>query len=476
MVDKHPWGTVGVNTADLRSVRFSPNSGEFDDTRGPLLVDGGGRLSGTVVTSGFKHALVTVTAAAALGGGTVRIANCPDITETRVLCRLLTELGGLAEYTAGTLTVNAAALRGSRLDPDTASRIHGAVYLLPALLARAGTVRMPAAGGCRIGTGPGGRRPVEQYMGVLKRFGADSRVMPDGALDVTAPRLTGCTLDLLDYTADRRLRTGPLYSGATKMALLTAAAAHGTSVLRHPYPKPDVTALVTALRGLGADIEEPAADMLVVHGRGVAALDQDTEHTLVPDLIEVVTWLCAGVLYARDRLRVTGPNMAGALTALAPELRVLEQMGVRPEPESDAVTVRAAERLRPTDVLVASHGVFSDSQPFLALLAAHAEGTSTLTETVWGNRFGYLSDLNALGTRMSRSGQVLTVEGPHRPRHVGRRLHAGDLRAAAVLLLAALAVPGRTVVDGTHHLSRGYRDLPGDLNALGATITTADRR
>jgi UDP-N-acetylglucosamine enolpyruvyl transferase len=241
-------------------------------------------------------------------------------------------------------------------------------------------------------------------------------------------------------------------------------------VLHHLYPKPDVTDLVDALRGFGADIDTTSAGSLIVYGRGNGALCHDVCHTLVPDLIEVVTWICAGVVLSSSPLRITGTDMARACSALAPELAVLDEMGVQFDMSANEIMVHPAQALRAVDVTAASHGVFSDNQPFLALLAAYAHGTSKITDTVWPDRFGYLSGLVALGVDMCRRGPSLRVHGPCPPKKPGQRIHATDLRAAAVLLLAALAVPGPTTITGTHHLARGYPDLSAALCAFGADI------
>lgn len=427
-------------------------------------------------TSGFKHSLVTVVAAAVSAQAPVRIYNCPDITETRALSDLITGLGGTALWDAatGALLVDACTLAEPELDQGVAGRIHGAVYLLPALLGRFGKARVPVTGGCQIGDGPSGRRPADQYVSVFERFGATSEVRPDGTLEVTANRLRGCEIDLLDYTADRQLRSGPLYSGATKMALLTAAVAHGVSVLHNPYPKPDVTDVLDVLCRLGVDVQATATGSIVVHGKGFQALNRPAEHWLPPDLIEVVTWICAGALLGAGPLRIPGQGMARTVAALTPELEVFQQLGVRLETSADEVVVHPVEQLRPVDVTITSPGVFSDSQPFLALLAAHADGLSTITETVWTNRFAYATGLAALGVRCWQEDRRLVLHGPWVPRKENSVVHADDLRGAAALLLAALVAPGVTTITGTGHLARGYHDLPGALSALGADIVTGE--
>ncbi|MFI5617195.1 hypothetical protein [Streptomyces sp. NPDC051567] len=440
----------------------------------PVLdVLGGKRLSGTVATSGFKHSLVTLAGAAAVADAPVRIDNCPDIVETDVLSGLFRSLGGRATRTGDSLTLDASGFGGGRaadVPADLATRIHGSSYLLTGLLARHGAARMPASGGCRIGEGPQGR-PVEHFLSILERFGARGRIADDGALEVRAERLLPCTVDLLDYTRNRALMSGPQYGGATKTALLAAVMAEGTSTLRHLYPKPDVTDLVEVLRALGADIEDDGPETLVVRGRGPGSLRRAAAHTLMPDLIEIITWVCVAVTLADGPLRATGPGMARAVRALRPEFDLFDRMGVELSVGDGELLVHPAERpLRPVEFTAASRSVFSDSQPFFALLGALAEGPTTITEAVWENRYGYVPGLIALGMRATQDGRVLRVDGPCPPRLPGRTLTGTDLRASAALLLAALAVPGRTLLHGGHHLDRGYRDLPGDLRSLGADI------
>jgi UDP-N-acetylglucosamine 1-carboxyvinyltransferase len=429
---------------------------------GTLVVRGGVPLGGTVATSGFKHSLVTAVAAACLGQAQVRIHNCPTIAELRVLAELVNEAGGMAFIAGTTLLLDPAAIETPELDPGLVSAIHGSVYLAPALLARFGSVTVPGSGGCRIGNATGGGRPVEQYVDVLRRFGATASARPDGGFSAATNALRATEIDLLDYPAS-------LYSGATKVAVLAAAVAHGTSVLRNPYPKPDVTDMIALLRLMGADIEQPGPGLVVVHG-DPDGLRRPADWMLMPDLIEIVTWMCVGATVCPAGLTVTGPDMAGAARALAPELSLLGAMGVPIEVATSSITVRPAPRPVAADVVVNAHGIYSDSQPFVALLACAATGTSRIRDTVWTRRFDYADQLNRLGTSMRYAGETLSIAGPCRPVLSGRRLSASDLRAAAVLLLAALQITGTTTVDGLEHLARGYQDLPGELVRLGADI------
>ncbi|MEU6373194.1 hypothetical protein [Streptomyces sp. NPDC046909] len=436
-----------------------------------LIVDGGNSLSGNVDVGGFKHSLVTVIAAAAVAQAPLLIRNVPDIAETRCLGEFLTACGASVEQRPAGLYVDAAALG---LDADAGAlleTIHGGVYLLPGLLAKTGRASLPVGGGCQIGDGATQARPVQQYIDVLKRFGAEEGTVVDGRLQVTAPRLRGCDIDLRDYCADRVLRTGPLYSGATKIALLAAAVAEGVTRLAHPYPKPDVLDLIEVLRRFGADIAVSRDGTVTVVGNGGRDLTRTADFTLPADLIEVVTWICAGALAAETSITVQGTELERALKGLTPELRLLAEMGVELDLAPGRLTVHRAPLLKPFHLTVSSHGVYSDSQPFLALLAGRADGRSVLVETVWKQRFQYAEELWRLGMHTTVSQGELAVSGGCMPFRAGRTVRGGDLRAAAVLALAALCVEGRTTVLGAAHLRRGYADFAGSLRGLGARVT-----
>jgi len=436
-----------------------------------LIIEGGRPLRGEVRVPGFKHALVTTVAAAVVGCGPVTIANCPDIEETRVLTELLRRRGGRVTWRGDVLSLDLTGLQEGPLDPKTVARIHGTAYLIPGLLARFGQVHMPATGGCRIGDYPAGSRPVRQYAQVLERFGAWTRVDADGSLTVRADLLTGCDIDLRDYTADPALRTGPLYSGATKMAILAAVAARGATKLQCPYPKPDVTELVSVLSAMGYSCRYRSRDELIIEGNPLTCNSRrPVRHHLVSDLIEVVTWATAAAVTG-GVLRLTGLTLDRLVRGLRPEIDVARRLGLRYEVDGpDAIIVHSDPPRRCVDVTVSSHGIFSDSQPFLALLTTLAPGVSRIRETVWRRRFAYVPELDRLGAGIEVVGAEARITGRRPPNRGGQNLVATDLRSAAALLIAALRVPGRTRLEGADHLARGYEDLVGSMRRLGARI------
>ncbi|MEU6073963.1 hypothetical protein [Micromonospora sp. NPDC047074] len=434
-------------------------------------IEGGVPLTGTVPIAGFKHALVSVLAGAVAIGGRVRIANVPDLDDTRVLCASVRHLGGIARHDRdrALLELDLAGLTGTELPSELSTRVHGTLYLVPAVLARTGQVRAAGFGGCRIGSAAGGARPVGHIVDVLRRFGAQADA--DGEeLVATADRLTGTDIDMRDYMDDPVLMTGPLYSGATKTALIAAMAAQGRSVIHHPYPKPDVTELIASARAAGVRVEQDESS-ITVHGTGRRVADY--AHRLPADGLEALTYLTCSRYLAADDLRLTG-MVPGDLTGIAAEVRALAAMGVELHWADDGALVARSGGgpLRAVDVTVASRGIFSDAQPFLTLLLTGADGPARIRDTVWHNRFQYATQLVELGADITVSAGEARVR-PARPARAGRTLQASDVRGAAVLVLAALGIAGPTTVHGVAHLDRGYDDLLGKLIKVGAQITPA---
>ncbi|MEV6423571.1 hypothetical protein [Streptomyces sp. NPDC051662] len=465
-----PAPLTGDHTTDTASPPSRPGSPAgcapyWDIECGPPLAD-------EVRMSGFKHLMVGCMAAACLSEEPWDLRNAPELTDRQALAGMLRALGARVDVDGASerVRIDAAQLTGHRVPADWSAQVHGGAYLLPVLLARHGRVESGAHGGCRIGGGHRGGRPVEHMARVLERFGATCAT-DGGGLTATAPRgLRGTVIDLADFSTPDPcggLPTGPHYSGATKTALLAAAGARGTTVLRNPYPKPDAQELARtlALAGVAVDVTPHAIEIQGADGPiGAASV------TLPSDLLEVVTFVTASVLLDQElTLRLTRPDVVQ--DGLAPELLHLERIGVPLRWDRDMLHIRpAVGPLTPDRVVAASHLIYSDAQPLFALLLLAASAPSTLVETVWSGRFGYVDGLRSMGARLTVHEQELRIHpGPLHP--APGPLRANDLRAAAALLLAALTVRTPQRLYGVEHLARGYARLPAKLRALGARIT-----
>ncbi|WP_416974740.1 hypothetical protein [Streptomyces sp. 4F14] len=446
-----------------RTAEAAPDSWELSRTRTPSSV--------RVGVSGFKHLLVPALAAACLADRPWVISNVPDIADTRVLTALLGGAGAAVTHDrrAGTVRVLAGELSGHRIPDELSAQVHGGVYLLPALLAATGRVVSGRHGGCRIGAGSAGARPLSHIAAVMERFGARTD-LSDGAFSATAPLsgLRGTVVDLADFAVREPVTgtlTGPYYSGATKTALLLGAVASGTTVLREPYPKADVLELARALGSAGVPVRI-GADEIEIEGRGGPV--GGTELRLPSDLMEVVTMIALSVcLDTGSQVRLDRPDAVRA--GLAPELAVLAAMGIPMAWEGDTLHVGRVRRIEPVEVVAASHLVYSDALALLVPVLLRASGTSVLTDLVWGSRFGYAEGLRALGADLTVSGSRLTVR-PSTLSLAAGDLRGGDLRAVMALVIGALTAGGRHVVHGVGHLARGYENLPAKLRAFGADV------
>jgi UDP-N-acetylglucosamine 1-carboxyvinyltransferase len=394
----------------------------------------------------------------------LRIRNLPDVEDVEVMSAIIERLGGEARRQEGSLRLATSMLRDHRVSGELSARVHGALYFLPGLLARFGRVELAACGGCRIGdTRAGGRRPVHHLVSVLERFGASFQMQGERLIG-RCRGLRACTIDVRDYSDRCDLLTGPLVSGATKTAILAAASARGVTRILHPYPKPDVTELLRTLRALGHELRLQG-DVLEIEP---TAVPRAAEVRLMSDISEIVTWLALGAFHgiAVEIKDVTAPEVRAGLR---PELELLGRMGIVPELGVDSLRIARVARIQSVDVEVTSVGIYSDHQPFFALLLLRGDRPATIREHVWKDRFQYVGELRKLGLPLSVDGDRLSIV-PGTPSIAGQTLHGADVRGVAALVIAALAVDGPTRVEGTGHLRRGYGDFFGNLAALGARV------
>lgn len=422
---------------------------------------------GTLRPAGYKHAAVPILCLGAVLDRRVCVDNVPDVEDLRVLRAMIGELDGHCEITGRRMHVGGRALRKTELPAALAGRIHGSLYLVPPLLGATGQVSFAETGGCRIGGGPGGARPVAHILAVLERFGASFSV--DGQR--TTGRCRGyraCDIDIMEFSDRKDVMTGPYVSGATKAAVLAAVLVdEGTTRIRNPYFKSDVTELVAFLAHIGIGAFWEGKD-IVIEGRARARSGSPDPHCIAADVSEVMTHV-AGAAYNGYAVRLEGVPCDRLRQGLAAELALLADMGIELTLGSDSIEVTPPAAVRSVDVEVISASIHSDHQPLIALLLTRGSRAATIRESVWRGRFQYAHGLRALGARMDMDDVQLTVHPSRLDRH-DVEVHAQDVRAAAVLLLAALGTGGRTVIRGVEHLARGYEDLPGALVRLGADI------
>ena len=409
-------------------------------------IQGGVRLRGEVQVSGSKNASLPIMAAALLSSGNSVLQGVPDLADVRAFTQVLEHIGVRTKRAGDALELDASSIGQYEAPHELMRTMRASILVLGPLVARFGSAKVLLPGGCAIGA-----RPIDQHLKGLVRLGAEIELEHDYVL-ASAPRgLRGA-----EVVFDMPTVTG------TENLLLAATLARGTTVLRNCAREPEIIDLVAALCAMGANIEGVGTDEITV--RGCPELQPYT-HRVIADRIECGTFLIAGAL-AGDPLTVVGGVVEHQM-ALIGKLRAV---GVEVNIDGNRITVARPSTIRAVDVQTAPYPGFpTDMQSqFMALLAS-GKGTSTITETLFENRFMHVAELNRLGANIHVDGGSAIVSGI--PQLSGSMVTATDLRASACLVLAGLVADGETVVRRIYHLDRGYEQLEVKLRAVGARIT-----
>jgi UDP-N-acetylglucosamine 1-carboxyvinyltransferase len=414
-----------------------------------LLIEGGSRLVGRVPISGSKNAVLPILAACLLTEEECRLKNVPRIEDVSTMVGLLMGMGvQIRHLDPQQLQVNAERLARSEVLAAMASRMRASFLLMGPLLARRGEARVAKPGGDDIGM-----RRVEQHLRGLRLMGA-SVVLEGGEYIARADRLKGATIHL-----DMPTVTG------TENLMMAAATADGTTTLHNAAREPHVVDLAMFLGKMGARIHGIGTDILQIEG--VPELSGAT-HRVIPDNIEAGTYAFA--IAATGGEAVLEDVETADLQAMMLKLR---EAGVDVEDQTHSLWVKGNSQLQPVDVTTWPHPGFpTDLQaPFVSLMT-QAHGHCVVSEAVFENRFQHVPELRKLGADVHVEGRSALVSGPS-------ALHGGavtvpDIRSGAALVVAALCAEGTTVLHNIYHLDRGYQELVGKLEGLGAHITRVE--
>ena len=416
------------------------------------MIRGGRRLFGEVTVSGAKNAAVAIIPAALLVDGVCRIENIPQISDVTLFFSILEELGAKVRVlNRHAIEIDCHAIHSTRPSYDLARRIRASYYLLGALLGRFGQATVAMPGGCNFGV-----RPIDQHIKGFTTMGADVSV--EGGFIHTAAkngRLTGAPV-YLDVVS----------VGATMNIMMAAALADGVTTIENAAKEPHIVDLANFLNSMGADIKGAGTDSIKI--RGVERLTGGS-YCIIPDQIEAGTYMAAVAATGGELLlKNVIPKHMDCISAK------LMEMGVSVTEDDDSLLVRRSGPLTKTNVKTLPYPGFpTDMQPQITAVLALAEGTSLVTEGVYGaNRFKYVDELKRLGAHIQVDGKVAVVEGVHQL--VGAPIQACDLRAGAALVIAGLAAQGKTELSHIQYIERGYEDLVGKLRAVGADISLVE--
>jgi len=411
------------------------------------VINGGKPLHGEVEISGAKNAAVAIIPAALMVDGVCRIENLPEISDVKTLLHILKEMGAkLRVVDKRTLDIDCSRIGTSHATFDMMRRIRASYYIIGSLLGRFGRADVAMPGGCNFG----GVRPIDQHIKGFTAMGANVKVRNGIVSAVTGDGLRGATI-YLDVVS----------VGATINLMLGAALAQGITIIENVAKEPHIVDLANFLNSMGADIR--GAGTSVIKIRGVKRMSGGF-YSIIPDQIEAGTYMAA-VAGAGGRVLIKDV-IPKHLEGISGKLR---EMGVTIVDLEDSVIVQRDAPLLRTHIKTMPYPGFpTDMQPQISTVLCLAEGTSTVTEGVWDNRFKYVDELAKMGSSIRVDGRTAIIEGV--PYLTGAPIKASDLRAGAALVIAGLAAHGRTVIEGVNYIERGYEKMTQKLSALGADI------
>ena len=409
------------------------------------IIKGGNPLVGEVEIGGAKNAALAILAAAIMTDETVTIDNLPDVNDINVLLEAISGIGAEVDrIDRHTVRINGSNIENFDIEYDYIKKIRASYYLLGALLGKYKRAEVALPGGCNIGS-----RPIDQHLKGFRALGAYVDI-EHGKIIAEAERLIG-----------KHIYFDGVSVGATINVMMAASMAEGLTILENVAKEPHVVDVANFLNSMGANIRGAGTD--VIKNRGVSRLHK-TDYSIIPDQIEAGTFMFAA---AATRGDVTVMNVIPK--HLEATIAKLVEIGCEVEEFDDAVRVVSKGDLHNTQVKTLPYPGFpTDMQPQIGVTLALCKGTSTITESIFENRFKYLSELARMGANVKVEGNAATIEGVDK--FSGARVSAPDLRAGAALVIAGMAADGITIVDDIVYIQRGYERFEEKLRSLGAVI------
>jgi UDP-N-acetylglucosamine 1-carboxyvinyltransferase len=420
-----------------------------DSIMDQYIIKGGMSLAGEVVVSGAKNAALGILAAAIMTDEEVLIDNLPDVKDINVMLEAIAQTGVYVDrINRNKVKINASKLHSCVVDDEYIRRIRASYYLIGALLGKYHKAEVALPGGCEIGA-----RPIDQHLKGFRALGADIDIS-SGRINASSDKLKGAHI-FLDIVS----------VGATINIMLAASLIPGKTVIENVAKEPHIVDVANFLNSMGADIKGAGTDVIRING--VSKL-HGTEYSIIPDQIEAGTFMCAAAITRGD---VTVKNLIPKhMEAISAKLI---EIGCEITEFDDAIRVRGAIRQRAANVKTLPYPGFpTDMQPQITAVLARAHGTSTVLESIFENRFRYVSELARMGAEIEVKGNMAVVSGVDKL--VGANLNAPDLRAGAALVIAALAADGISTISDIKYIQRGYEHFEEKLESLGAKIALVD--
>ncbi len=409
-----------------------------------IFVRGGKSLNGTVSISGAKNAALPIMAATLLTQDVNYIHNVPDLRDVATMAHLLRVLGAKIERDGSTLIIDTTHYNYYEAPYDLVRTMRASIYVLGPLLAKLKKARVSLPGGCAWGP-----RPVDFHLRGMEKLGA-TIIVNHGYIEAETEQLKGNEI-YFDTSS----------VGATGNVMMASVLAKGITIIENAAREPEIESLAHCLTSMGADIKGIGTSRLEINGISeLKAID----YTIIPDRVEAGTFMVATAL-TKGEITLTNCNPEH-LTAVIDKL---QEAGVNITKGENTITIKAENKLKPIDVITSTYPGFpTDMQAQFMTLMSITEGTGSITETIYYDRFMHVSELKRLGADIKLNDNVAVIRGVEKL--TGAEVMATDLRASAALILAGLVAEGETLISRIYHIDRGYEHIEEKLSALGADI------
>ncbi len=410
-----------------------------------FVIEGGHELNGRVKISGAKNAALAIMPATLLNNGKNIITNVPEVNDIFTMTKLLKHLGVDSEFNKHELVLDTTSLTNFHAPYEHVKKMRASVYVLGPLLSRYGKAKVSMPGGCAWGP-----RPINLHLEAFKKMGAQIE-LEGGDIIAKANRLKGAQINF-DISS----------VGATGNALMAAVLAHGTTMLQNAAIEPEITNLCHFLIKMGAQIDGIGTNRLEI--QGVDEL-KNTDSEIIGDRIEAGTLLIAGAI-TNSQIEIEMNNISHISSVISK----LKDSGAKICINNNIIEVNSKNiDIQSVDIVTAIYPGFpTDMQAQWMAYMTLADGTSTVTDTIYSDRFNHVPELNRLGASIRIKNNSAIVKGVSKLR--GAKVMSTDLRASASLVLAGLAAEGKTEVLRIYHLDRGYQKIEEKLSSLGAKI------
>jgi UDP-N-acetylglucosamine 1-carboxyvinyltransferase len=411
-----------------------------------LMINGGVKLAGSVRISGAKNAVLPILAATLLADGPATIENVPHLHDVTTTMELLGCMGVMVSVDEKlSVEVDSSTIENYTAPYHLVKTMRSSILVLGPLLARFGEAEVSLPGGCAIGS-----RPVDLHIKGLQDMGAEIDVS-NGYIHAKAKRLKGArlVLDIVTVTGTENL-------------MMAAALADGTTIIENAAREPEVVDLANFINTMGGKISGAGTDTITIEG--VEKLN-GTRYRVLPDRIETGTFLVAAAITGGSiTVKDTAPKLLDAV------IDKLREAGAKVEVGDDWITLdMEGKRPKAVSVRTAPYPAFpTDMQAQFAALNTIAEGTATVVETVFENRFMHVQELKRMGADIEIEGNTAIIRGVEGL--TSAPVMATDLRASASLIIAGLVASGETEVQRIYHIDRGYENIEEKLALLGAKI------